>query len=92
MKLSQKMVAAAVAASAAFVVVAPANAEDVTTEPTTTQTAVDKQKAQAELTSQQLDNAKKGVETANGILDGLGKISDLLGFNASATAEAEADC
>lgn len=90
MKLSQKMVAAAVAASAAFVVVAPANAEDVTTVPS----AVDKQKAQAELTSQQLDNAKKGVDTANSILDGLGKISDLLGFNAAAGAEggAPADC
>lgn len=40
----------------------------------------DEQVQQAELTGKRIDNAKKGVETAKGIVDTLGGLGGLFGF------------
>ncbi|MDK8449505.1 hypothetical protein [Corynebacterium mastitidis] len=79
MKLSRKLaVSVATVSIAASTAVAPAMAATPAVKPGKT---YEEQVQQAELTGKRLDNAKKGVETAKGIVDTLGGLGGLFGMS-----------
>ncbi|KQB85168.1 hypothetical protein [Corynebacterium oculi] len=80
MKLSRKLAVSVAAVSiATTTAVAPAMA--ATPAAPKAPKSYEEQVQQAELTGKRLDNAKKGVETAKGIVDTLGGLGGLFGVN-----------
>ncbi|KQB84753.1 hypothetical protein [Corynebacterium lowii] len=107
MKLSRKFaVSAATLAVAASATIAPAMADErpsiLPGQTLSPEAAAAQQEAKkpsetekAELTGKRLDNAKKGVETAKGIVDTLGGLNGLFGGGAAGGSDEssnEADC
>lgn len=69
--------AATTAASAATAAPNAAQATKPAKETLTWQERQERERAQIDLTSQRLDNAKKGLEVTNGIIDSAGGVKDL---------------